>query len=1205
MTDKQEILANEDLSSYFSGNAYEEYIKSIKNYPNLSVEEQKELGKRYKENGDLKARDRLINCNLRLVVNIAHGYKKQIKSFQVLDLIQEGNFGLIRAIETYDPDKGAFTTYAIPWIRQCIMRGLAEKEDEIRKPAHIKEAITKYLRLLSRYEQRRISLPSDEEICDILNITPRTLQAIRDSFKTTPISLNQTIDEDGESELENFIVVDNHDYDDVLDKMVSSDLFIVIKDVLTPVRYFIIYHRILSDNQKTLEQVAAALGITRERVRQLENSTLKLLKPYLEKNSKLYIQRLSEIKQRERKKYGKLKKTPLSPKQIIRYMYLKDELDDSERSLYKLSLLGKYNYTDKDFMEILGLDISEYIELVKSLKDKINRKFSDIKTAKSFQEQMLKNHGTNIFNIDFDSKEKLIDYNMLEEKYFSCSLDEILSYFNDINYTLTEQEEKLLNTFFGDVDYYYVSSREVEKEVNILKYDFRKKDNTVPRKKLYKEYLRIKDRFNEEQQLYLESFVFGKKDRALFNQKCPNSNLHKEKLYLIGVLEKSYYHILEYFENNFSKENWLEVKEKYPNHFTGRRKEILDLYYGVNTEPYSITALAKKYNMNYSKMNDLCSDVRDSAINLYSGRKLTIDINKSKYIPYIIDPHYTFTNETREVLKLFMIENKTYDEISKITGLSKTRISNIITEIVRKMDNYRFGLTKVIIISKEELDNIFDYYKDKISPLDQKIITLKYINLIENKEIASKTGMTLEEVNRLIGNFNTLYNNYLTRDVEITYNDVIQEISKHKSESILSDKQKAFVSLSYGIKNSYNIAGEKLNVKQIGKRLNIQPYQNQRIIMRMLKQSKLGLLKADNCFISRYELDKLLDDVHLPISDKEKEIICHLFELKGYNYMTLDELSKLYNERGTSVRRRYYRAIVSIYKYLNKEIEGSICYEEDIVPLLKYFSDTDKSKLKDLYKDSMTYDEMAKKYGVTFDQIVITTNRLRNNVKDLMTNSNAKRFDFDYYKEAINDPNLPFYGDLDLAIKAFDLVFGMNGERKSITSVKEELDLDYVPSAIGNMIYNLMLSVCKLKDGITKNKSFTIDEIKEYYEKYYDKMTDYYKKNYNRYLNAVEKSRSISGVKVQQPYSIMADLIMDKYDDAFSLKNATKQQILSLLKKYNKKLTNRIKTNMMHRFDIRKRELMNGKDINHVFKILNTLDSKTKDLKSSTYVLKK
>lgn len=1209
MDDEIIIQSDDKLESAFVDDAFKMYMYEIRRYPNLSVEQQKNLGRRYKENGDLEAKNLLIKCNLRLVVSVALHYKSRIKHLQILDVIQEGNLGLIRALETYDPEKGAFTTYAISWIRQRITRGLDNTNDEIRRPVHIIQATTKYLQLVESYSQKRLTLPSDEDICDILNITTETLKSIRDSLKQNPVSLNQNIDDDNEkSKLENFISVENHDYDNTLNKVINDNLLSVLKEVLRPLYYFVIYHRILSDEQKTLEEVASYLNVTKERIRQIEASALKKIKPYMVENSIIFTNKLNKIKQREGNRFNSLKKTPLSPTQIIRYMYLKDDLTDLERKLYELNLLGRYKYQNAEYASILEITLQELNQVMTSLKAKYNKKFSDVRSFRYFQEEMIKNYGTSIFNIDINKKEKIIDYRALEQQYSSLSLEEILSYFNDIGYNLTHDEENLLNRYFGVCNLGTLHTREIEKEVNVLIFDFRKKNKQVPIKKLYKEYIRIKHKFTEEQQLYLESYFFGKTDCSLFDINYPNSILHKRNHFLIDALERNYYHIYEYFENNFTKENWLEVKEKYLERFSEEKVEYLDLYYGVKGKLYTISEIAEMFKMDYIKMNDIIQKTIDLAINLFSGIKGKIEIDKKLYIPYIEDLHYDFTKETRDILKLFIIEGKSYDEISNITGLNKTRISNIITDGIRKIDNFRFGISQCFIINDEELKEFFEYYNNKITPVEKEILRLKHINHMENKDIAPIVGKTLQEVNRYVRHFNILYESYMIRDVVITDNDIANEIARHKSESIWPEEYKKFASFYFGIQSIYNPTGLKLKTEELMKKMGYSKYTYYHIytnMIRLLKTRKIDFARPDNNYISREKLDKLLDDVHLPISDKEREIICYLFELKGYPCKNIEELTSIFGDNKGSIRRRYQRAIVSIYKYLNNEIEGTIHYETDIVPILKYFGISDRKKIEDFYKNGLTYEKMSAKYKMTFERIVDIMNRIKTTIYDLMNNPNAKKFDFDYYLEAINNPDLPFSGDLPLAIQIFNLSFGMNGEeRMSIPAIIEKLQLDFGSSAINKTINSLMLSVCKLKDGIKRDKTFSFEQVYSYFTNNYTSIPFYRRKIYQKYFNRVKNQKNINGLGFKLSNDIIYDLIKDNYSNTFELENATREEVLELIDKFGKELSRRSRTELMEKFDIRERDYMNGKDINHIFKMLYTLHTRMKELDSQTLMLK-
>lgn len=377
-------------------------------------------------------------------------------------------------------------------------------------------------------------------------------------------------------------------------------------------------------------------------------------------------------------------------------------------------------------------------------------------------------------------------------------------------------------------------------------------------------------------------------------------------------------------------------------------------------------------------------------------------------------------------------------------------------------------------------------------------------------------------------------------------------------------------------------------------------------MIKQLKARKINFIRSDNNYIPREKLDKILDDVHLPISDKEREIICYLFELKGYPYKNIEELPSIFGDNKNSIRRRYQRAIVSIYKYLNKEIEGTINYEIDIIPIQKYFGISDRMKIEDFYKKGLTYEKMAAKYGITYNQISIVMTRIKATIYDLMNNPNAKKFDFDYYLEAIKDPDLPFTGNLPLAVQIFNLSFGMDGKEKmSIPAIIEKLQLDFGATTISKTISSLMLSVCKLKDGIKKDKTFSFEQVYSYFMNNYMDIPFYRKKIYQKYFNEVKSRKNINGPGYRLPNDIIYDLIKENYTNTFELKNTSREEVLELINKYGKKINKKVRVELMGRLDIRERDYMSGKDMNHIFKMLYTLDTRRKELDLHKLVLKK
>ncbi len=193
-----------------------------------------------------------------------------------------------------------------------------------------------------------------------------------------------------------------------------------------------------------------------------------------------------------------------------------------------------------------------------------------------------------------------------------------------------------------------------------------------------------------------------------------------------------------------------------------------------------------------------------------------------------------------------------------------------------------------------------------------------------------------------------------------------------------------------------------------------------------------------------------------------------------------------------------------------------------------------------------------------------------------------------------------------MAIQIFNLSFGMSGKEKmGAPEVIKLLGLDYDPSTINSINASLMLSVCKLKDGITRQKTFSYDEIHLFYERNFANIPQRYRSYYDQYFRNVQNRRIITGDKAPVSYFIIADLIAATYPDAFKLTTATRDEVIDIIKKYGKDLKKRVRIGLMSRFNINEREFMNGKDMNHIFKILYVLDTRRKELEFQSLVLKK
>lgn len=282
MEDKEIIdIEKEDLSppkGFSVDDHVRMYLKEIGKVPLLDADEETELAKRM-EQGDEEAKRRLAEANLRLVVSIAKRYVG--RGMQFLDLIQEGNLGLIKAVEKFDYRKGfKFSTYATWWIRQAITRAIADQARTIRIPVHMVETINKLIRVSRQLLQDLGREPSPEEIAKEMNLDEEKVREIL-KIAQEPVSLETPIGEEEDSHLGDFIE------DDAAQAPAEAATFTLLKeqlievlDTLTPREQKVLRLRFgLDDGRaRTLEEVGKEFDVTRERIRQIEAKALRKLR---------------------------------------------------------------------------------------------------------------------------------------------------------------------------------------------------------------------------------------------------------------------------------------------------------------------------------------------------------------------------------------------------------------------------------------------------------------------------------------------------------------------------------------------------------------------------------------------------------------------------------------------------------------------------------------------------------------------------------------------------------------------------------------------------------------------------------------------------------------------------------------------------------------------------------------------------------------
>ena len=277
--DEVEIIEDADvLEGVSTEDPVRMYLKEIGNVPLLSTEEEVELARRV-ESGDEEAKKQLIEANLRLVVSIAKKYVGRGMPF--LDLIQEGNMGLMKAVDKFDYAKGfKFSTYATWWIRQAITRGIADTGRTIRVPVHMVEAINKTLRMTRTLLQELGREPTPEEVADRLGVP---VSRVREVLKISrdPVSLDTPIGEEDDSHLGDFIEDDSaiSTADSAAFSMLREELSTALESLTDRERQVVqLRFGLIDGRARTLEEVGKEFNVTRERIRQIEAKALRKLR---------------------------------------------------------------------------------------------------------------------------------------------------------------------------------------------------------------------------------------------------------------------------------------------------------------------------------------------------------------------------------------------------------------------------------------------------------------------------------------------------------------------------------------------------------------------------------------------------------------------------------------------------------------------------------------------------------------------------------------------------------------------------------------------------------------------------------------------------------------------------------------------------------------------------------------------------------------
>lgn len=1149
------------------------FFKEVKKYPVLSNKKQIELWKKYKENGDQESYQKLINHNLRLCVLIANKYKNQVQNMTFMDLIQENSITLMRAIDLYNIDKEVnLSTYIIKAMDNQILRIIDNTDKTIRKPVHIEILSIKYKQFLRKTEQKYNRKPTKEEIIEELKITEKQLQNLENSFKTEVRSLDKKISSDEDSkDLINFIKFEEKNYDTIENQYDLNLLKNKCKNILTLEEYYIIYYRYISENRKTQEEIGKEFCISKQRISQKEETALKKLN-----------QRLKYQKNRYN---NDDKLDPLSISQIIILSELKRKLTKEEYFILYSMIKSNEEKNENNYSQLLGINIDDIKELKEYLKD-IFLQYTKEENINSLSKKYHQKYTTEqILDLDITTNYKdTLNYYELDQYFKQVDYNDII---NSSYYKKLSLPEQIL------VKQYYHQNQDIltthqinqiERELTLNKLGYLKQEKplyTIKQfRKLYEEYNTLLNDFQKEK---LQHILFP-------NHHKQNINKY-DKQRLLDKLISIDLRINSFFENQLTHDQIKKVLRKNKDLLTEEEKNLIFKYYGIHQERVSINDLAIESNETKEVVHDRIFNLKNRILykyyNITSNKKEEVSPeDRNLYQLYLQNSQYEFSEDTKRLLSMYL-SGKTYEEISNSTNLSRTKVSNVITEGLRKCEFYKYGINLPLLISEEDIQFLFE--KNDYNEENRKLIIERFLNSKTPTELSKKYNINIREIHKLNQKF---YKQYLKlKCPTIPLNVYKEELEKHPCESILTEEEKKMVSLKYGIKSKYNETGEIKSNQEIDITLPmLEGNSKNRLtnINNKLREKLLNIKQPNYGIISRKQMEKLLKDKNLPISEKEKDIICHTNELEEYKYMTEEELSEKYHEKASSIKRRYNRAILSIKKYQDKSLGKQIDYDKDIKPIEKYFSEYDRKLLKMYYKQNLTEEKLAEKLNITKFQSRQKLIKLRLDVAEILNDEIvAKKFDFDYARQVLENDDLPlYYENKDLVIDIYKKVTGEIGTKKyTIKEIEHELKGERKSTSVSKYVYSVMLAVEKYKKGIRKIPTLSEQEIEEFYEKNKQFLS-------KELITICENQKKNKRIKRKVSSILTYEILKTNHKNTIKINDISKEFAYKIMKDKNHILTESCKNNIKNYFQISERELMSGKEKMKVLKILAPLYQK-------------
>lgn len=826
-------------------------------------------------------------------------------------------------------------------------------------------------------------------------------------------------------------------------------------------------------------------------------------------------------------------------------------------------------------------------------------------------------HKQILFNMKKDmqakSLQKMLEENHIYDLFCNISFEQFISLYGDQYLNLNETTQTNIALFYNHFDLTkenLPTLRELETKINLRAFPFLTASAKFGNNKYISIYQTYKDQFTIYQQKVIEHYLFKKPtlDELVNEYKYTKTSFSPIWLFSKIKLESLFFNIEP---KDLNKQTVINILNNPSYNISEFHRLILSMHRGIGYDKeYDVKEIADNLNMPIVSIHDSLMYIEEKLYELlygvssYGERK-----DNSDFKEYINSIKYDFNPQTRSILRDYIIADKSYDSLAQQYGLSKYQISNIITEGIRRINFYKYKIINDVYVDESDLESFFknNNYSEEI----KNIIVDCYINKIDLGDIAKKTKMCIDTINYYIHEFEINFIKHKFGDYCLDEEDYLKEFNISINERILDKKELEFISLLKGIKTEYNIDGKVYNKEEIMRYLSIKNNRSynktdHNVKWKLMKR-KAGFLNADFGIIPKSEIEPILKDSRLPLSDKEIEILKNLYEIDGYFCSEPIDLAKKFNMSKNSLLRRYQRAILSIKQYQANEIEGKYDYEKDILPNLRYFPKDYRSVIEAKYKNGYTAEQITESTNDTIHQVRHKLRNIKIQLASIIQNNqNIIKLDYDEMERLVNNEDLVIFGKRNIKLKAFNMYYGLNGyQRYTIPQIIETLKLENSTSILSKHIKDVLLSIEKYKIGIKKNSWFNCEQLINYYEANKNNLSkkekmqikDYLKKENNESRNDLQTVFAYHSL----PLTIRYNLACYLFGKTIDFEKMNEQEIIKFLKTKNQTLNLEEYFIIATHFGIHTREIMHNSDKMKVLKIMIKMYYAKQSRKENSY----